>query len=177
MSVNKVILIGNVGKDPEIRYVDADVPVARFTLATTERGYTAASGTVVPDRTEWHNIVVWRSLVKVVEGYVRKGTSLYIEGKIRTRNWTDQSGAIRYMTEIYADNLMLLGKRPEGEIAPLAPPQSPAAAQTYQPQQPVQQAQQPIQAPPNFSQPESPISTPTFENGPSDENGAEDLPF
>jgi single-strand DNA-binding protein len=130
MSINKVILVGNVGKDPEVRYVDENVPVANFTLATTERGYTTQNGTTVPDRTEWHNIVVWRGLAKVVENYVRKGTSLYIEGKIRTRNWTDQNGATRYTTEIYAENIELLGKRPEGGVPPLSAPQnSPAAVQ------------------------------------------------
>ena len=156
MSVNKVILVGNVGKDPEVRYVDQNTPVANFTLATTERGYTTQSGTVVPDRTEWHNIVVWRGLAKVVESYVRKGTSLYIEGKIRTRNWTDQNGATRYTTEIYTDELQLLGKRPEGGVAPLATPQ--AGTQQHQ------------------SQPATtPVSAPPFEG--ESENPADDLPF
>jgi single-strand DNA-binding protein len=141
MSVNKVILVGNVGKDPEVRYVDQNTPVANFTLATTERGYTTQNGTVVPERTEWHNIVVWRGLAKVVEGYVRKGTSLYIEGKIRTRNWTDQNGATRYTTEIFADELQLLGKRPEGGVAPLA-------AQQAGSQQSVPQSVSPVSAPP-----------------------------
>lgn len=122
MSVNKVILIGNVGKDPEVRYVDKDVAVANFTLATTERGYTTASGQVVPDKTEWHNIVAWRGLAKVAENYIRKGTSLYVEGKIRTRAWVDEKngGVTRYTTEIFADNIELLGKKPEGGVAPLA---------------------------------------------------------
>jgi len=138
MSVNKVILVGNVGRDPEVRYVDQNTPVANFTLATTERGYTTQTGTTVPDRTEWHNIVVWRGLAKVVESYVRKGSSLYIEGKIRTRNWTDQNGMTRYTTEIYADNMELLGKRPEGGVAPLATSQAGAP----------QSSSQPIPAPP-----------------------------
>jgi single-strand DNA-binding protein len=155
MSVNKVILVGNVGKDPEVRYVDQNTPVANFTLATTDRGYTTQSGTVVPERTEWHNIVVWRGLAKVVEGYVRKGTSLYIEGKIRTRNWTDQNGATRYTTEIYADELQLLGKRPEGGVAPLATQQA-----GFQ-----QGAPQPV----------SPVSAPPFEGESGD--AANDLPF
>lgn len=124
MSVNKVILVGRVGKDPEVRYVEKDVPVANFTLATTDRAYTAQNGTQVPERTEWHNIVVWRGLAKVVEGYVRKGTSLYIEGKLRTRSWEDQGGVRRYITEVYADNLELLGARPEGGVPPLQTAQS-----------------------------------------------------
>ena len=109
--VNKVILIGNVGKDPEVRYLDNNVAVANLTLATTERGYTQENGTVVPDRTEWHNIVLWRYLAEVAEKYVRKGSQIYIEGRIRTRTWDDKEGNKRYTTEIYADNMKLLGKR------------------------------------------------------------------
>ncbi|MCE5331212.1 MAG: single-stranded DNA-binding protein [Bacteroidales bacterium] len=116
MSVNKAILVGNVGKDPEIRYFEKDVAVANFTLATTERGYTLQNGTQVPERTEWHNIVVRRGLVEVVEKYVKKGMQLYVEGKIQTRSW-EKDGIKRYITEILADNIMLLGKKPEsGEI-------------------------------------------------------------
>ncbi len=111
MSVNKVILIGNVGKDPEVRYFDNGAAVVNFTLATTERGYTAANGTQVPDRTEWHNIVLWRGLAKVAEQYVKKGTQVYIEGKIRSRTYDDQQGIKRYVYEIFADNMELLGRR------------------------------------------------------------------
>lgn len=114
MSVNKVILIGNVGKDPDIRYFDNGSAVVNFTLATTERGYTAANGTQVPDRTEWHNIVCWRGLAKVAEQFVKKGTQLYIEGRIRTRSYDDQNGVKRYVVEIYADNMELLGRRGDG---------------------------------------------------------------
>ena len=111
MSVNKVILIGNVGKDPDVRYLENNVCVANFTLATTERGYTTQSGIQIPDKTEWHNIVVWRGLAEIAEKYVRKGTQLYIEGKIRTRSWEDQNKIRRYTTEIYVDNMELLGRR------------------------------------------------------------------
>lgn len=111
MSVNKVILIGNVGKDPDVRYFDNGSAVVNFPLATTERGYTAANGTQIPDRTEWHNVVCWRGLAKVAEQFVKKGTQLYIEGKIRTRSYDDQNGIKRYVVEIYADNLELLGRR------------------------------------------------------------------
>ena len=111
MSVNKVILIGNVGKDPDIRYLDNNVCVASFTLATTERGYTTSAGIQIPDKTEWHNIVRWRGLAKITEQYVKKGTQVYIEGKLRTRSWDDQNGIRRYTTEIYADNMELLGRR------------------------------------------------------------------
>ena len=112
MSVNKVILVGHVGKDPEVRYLDKDVAVANFTLATTERGRTLQNGTQVPERTEWHNIVVWRGLAEIAEKYIRKGTQLYIEGKIQTRSW-EKDGIKRYTTEIYAETINLLGKKPE----------------------------------------------------------------
>lgn len=111
MSVNKVILIGNVGKEPEIRHLDNNNVVASFPLATTERGYKTASGVQVPDRTEWHNIIAWRGLAEIIEKYVHKGTQLYVEGKIRTRSWEDQNNNRRYVTEIYADNISLLSKK------------------------------------------------------------------
>ena len=109
MSVNKVILIGNVGRDPEIRHLDKDVAVANFTLATSE-SYTNRNGEKVTT-TEWHNIVVWRGLAKVVEQYVKKGDKLYLEGRIRTRSWDDKDGNKRYTTEIYVDNMEMLGAR------------------------------------------------------------------
>ncbi len=111
MSVNKVILVGHVGADPEIRYLEKGVCVARLRMATTERGYTAANGTQVPDRTEWHYIVLWRGLAEIAEKYVRKGTQLYIEGKLRTNQWNDQAGVTHQRTEIVADVMELLGTR------------------------------------------------------------------
>lgn len=133
MSVNKVILIGNVGKDPEVRYLDKNVAVASFTLATTERGYTMQNGTQVPDRTEWHNIVAWRGLAEVAEKYVKKGTQLYIEGKIQTRSW-EKDGIKRYTTEILADNMQLLGRKPENAENASTQASAPAPAQqTAQP--------------------------------------------
>jgi len=123
MSVNKIILLGNVGKDPEVRYFDNGGAVANFTLATTERGYTAANGTQVPDRTEWHNIVLWRGLAEIAEKYVKKGSKLYIEGKIRTRSYDDASGNKRYITEVWGDNMELLDRKPENSnAAPVPPP-------------------------------------------------------
>src|SRR5690554_6928517 len=104
MSVNKVILVGNVGKDPEMKYFDNDVAKASFSLATSERGYTTSSGTQVPERTEWHNIVCWRGLAQITEKFVKKGTLLYIEGKIRSRSYDDQSGVKRYITEVVAED-------------------------------------------------------------------------
>ena len=123
MSVNKVILIGNVGKDPDVRYLDSGVAVATFSLATTERGYTLQNGTQVPDRTEWHNIVLWRGLAQTAEKYVRKGDKLYIEGKIRSRSYDDQNGVKRSIVEIFADNMEML--TPRGTTQPQQPQQQP----------------------------------------------------
>ena len=131
MSVNKIILIGNVGKDPEVRYFDNGGSVANFTLATTERGYTAANGTQVPDRTEWHNIVLWRGLAEIAEKYIRKGTKVYIEGKIRTRSYDDSQGNKRYVTEVWGDQMELLGGRPENQnAAPIANTNAPSQQTT-----------------------------------------------
>ena len=133
MSVNKVILIGNVGKDPEVRYLDTGVAVANFSLATTDRGYTLANGTQVPDRTEWHNIVLWRGLAETAEKYVHKGDKLYIEGKIRTRSYDDQNGVKRYITEIFADNMEMLTPKGSGQPGTYAPQaQNPAQPQGQQ---------------------------------------------
>jgi single-strand DNA-binding protein len=109
MSVNKVILVGNVGKDPEIRHLDTGVAVANFPLATSET-YTAKNGEKVTT-TEWHNIVLWRGLADVAEKYVTKGRQLYIEGRIRTRSYDDKDGNKRYITEIYGDTMQLLGSK------------------------------------------------------------------
>ncbi|RNC64840.1 single-stranded DNA-binding protein [Proteiniphilum sp. X52] len=115
MSVNKVILVGNVGRDPEMKYFDNDVAKANFSLATSERGYTTSGGTQVPERTEWHNIVCWRGLAQIAEKFVKKGTLVYVEGKIRSRSYDDQNGVKRYITEVVADNLELLGRRGGGD--------------------------------------------------------------
>lgn len=109
--MNKVMLIGNVGKDPDVKYYDADQAVAQFPLATTERGYQLQNGTRVPDRTDWHNIVMWGSLAKIAERYVHKGDKLYIEGKIRYRYYDDKNGQRRFVTEVYADNMEMLTPR------------------------------------------------------------------
>jgi len=102
------MLIGNVGRDPEVRYVDADKPVARISLATTERGYTLQNGTVVPDRTDWHTVMFWNQLAKIVENYVHKGDKLYIEGRMRYSIYDDRQGRQHKVPEIWADNIELL---------------------------------------------------------------------
>ena len=157
MSLNKVMLIGNVGKDPEVRYLDGtsgSAKVATFTLATTER-YRDRNGET-RENTEWHNIVAWRGNADVVERFVRKGTQLYIEGRIRTRSWDDQTGNKRYTTEIMVDNLQLLGKKSDNpggqqggyqapaqqQYAPAQPTYAQPAQPAYAPQQPA--AQQPV---------------------------------
>lgn len=136
MSVNKVILIGNVGKDPDVRYLDNHVCVANLTLATTERGYTAQNGTQVPDRTEWHNLVFWRGLAETVEKYVHKGDKLYVEGSIRNRSYDDQNGVKRYVTEIFVDSMEML-TRPQAKTDAAQPAQpanpQPASGDTGMP--------------------------------------------
>lgn len=163
MSLNKVILIGNVGKDPDVRYFDSGAAVANFPLATSERGYTLANGTVVPERTEWHNVVVRRDLVSFVEKWVKKGSGLYVEGKIRTRSYDDQTGVKRYVTEIHADRVEFYstGTRPAEASGNTAGTSIQQGGQT----QPVQQAapyQQPASQQPDAL---------------SESNSADDLPF
>ncbi|MCG8410290.1 MAG: single-stranded DNA-binding protein [Bacteroidales bacterium] len=113
MGINKVILVGNVGKDPEVRHLDNGVAVASFPLATSETYRNKDNQKVT--NTEWHNIVIWRGLADVVEKYVKKGSALYIEGKIRTRAWDDKDGNKRYTTEIVADNMQMLGAKQNNE--------------------------------------------------------------
>lgn len=110
--MNKAMLIGNVGKDPDIHYYDQDQCVAQVRLATTERGYTLQNGTQVPDQTDWHNLVFYKGLAKVVEKYVHKGDKLYVEGRIRSRSYDDKKGIQRFITEIYVDNMEMLSPRP-----------------------------------------------------------------
>lgn len=131
MSLNKVMLIGNVGRDPEIRYLEGNAKVATFSLATTER-YKDRNGNM-QENTEWHNLVAWRNLADITENYVKKGTQIYAEGRLRTREWTDQTGAKRRTTEVVLDNMQLLGRRAD----------NPGAQGGYQPAQPAYQQQQP----------------------------------
>lgn len=107
--MNKVILMGNVGKDPEIRYVETR-PVAEFSLATTERARRLANGNEIPERTEWHRIVMWDKAAETAEKYIRKGTKLYIEGKLRTRTWEDRNTIKHTVTEIYVEQFDILSR-------------------------------------------------------------------
>ena len=110
-SVNKVILIGNVGADPEVRYLDRGVAIATFNLATTDRGYVMQNGTQVPDVTEWHSVVLWRNLAEWAQQNLRKSMKVYVEGKLKTRSW-EKDGQIRRKTEVIAENIQIL-YRPE----------------------------------------------------------------
>ncbi|MDT8393926.1 MAG: single-stranded DNA-binding protein [Bacteroidales bacterium] len=107
--INKVILVGNLGKDPEVRTLESGAKVANFTLATSET-YKNKEGQRVT-HTEWHNIVLWRGLAEVAEKYLKKGNQIYVEGKIKTRSWDDKDGIKRYTTEIFGDNMTMLGGR------------------------------------------------------------------
>jgi single-strand DNA-binding protein len=118
MSVNKVILVGFVGKEPEVRNLENSNKVANFSVATTEKGYKLQNGTEVPERTEWHNIVAWRGLADVAEKYIHKGTQIYVEGKIQTRSW-EKDGVKRYSTDILAESIRMLGKR-DAQEAPVS---------------------------------------------------------
>lgn len=114
--INKVILVGNLGKDPEVRYLEGGTAVANFSIATSESFKDKTSGerrTV----TEWHNVVLWRGLAEIAEKYLKKGNQVYIEGKLRTRKWQDKDGKDRYTTEIVGDNLQMLGKKEENSTS------------------------------------------------------------
>jgi single-strand DNA-binding protein len=113
MSLNKVMLIGNVGKDPEVRHLESGVSVVTISIATTER-YKDRNGEI-KEQTEWHSVVLWRALAEFAEKYIQKGRQLYIEGKLRSRTWDDQNGQKRYVTEVIADTVRLLGRRSDYE--------------------------------------------------------------
>ena len=151
MSVNRVILVGNVGQDPRVKYFDTGSAVATFPLATTDRGYTLANGTQIPERTD--------RLAEIVDKYVHKGDKLYLEGKIRTRSYSDQSGAMRYITEIYVDNMEMLS--PKGA--------NPGAGASASGQPAMGQQQQPVAGQPQQTQ--------QSQAQPVQDNPADDLPF
>ena len=159
--VNKVILVGNVGLDPEVRTTESGVKVARVRLATTERIYNRQT-IVITELTVWHTITLWRGLADVVDRYVRKGSQLYIEGRLRTREWTDKDNIKRYTTEVMADEMKLLGRRSDNQQvgAPMG------GQQGYS--QPQGGYQQPAQ---QYAQPAQPSSIPAPQDDP------DDLPF
>ena len=152
MSLNKVLLIGNVGKDPEIRHLQGGASVATITLATSER-YKDRNGES-REVTEWHTIIAWRQLADLAENYIRKGTQIFVEGRIRSRSWDDQNGQKRYVTEIQADSIQLLGRRGDNAGAPAQPQQAPQ---------------------PQHSQPQQ--TTPIVNPSDLNDDGSDDLPF
>lgn len=155
--INKVILVGNVGIDPEVRTTESGVKVARLRLATSER-YTDRQSGEKKELTEWHTITLWRGLADIVDRYVHKGSQLYIEGRLRTREWTDKDNVKRYTTEILADNMQLLGSRADVQGVALA-----AATQPVYQQPAAQPAAQPAY--------QQPASIPAVQDDP------DDLPF
>ena len=140
--INKVILVGNVGADPEVRSLESGVKTARLRLATTERIFNRQTNETT-EQTEWHTVIFWRGLADVVDKYVRKGSQIYIEGSIHYRDWQGSDGQRHFTTEITASDLKLLGRRTEGS----------------QPQQSVQQPQQPQYQPPQYPAPQ-PVAVP-----------------
>ncbi len=139
--VNKVILVGNVGIDPEIRTLETGVKVARLRMATTERMFDRQTNST-KEHTEWHTVTLWRGLADVVDKYVHKGSQIYVEGRLRTREWTDKENQRRTATEIVADSMNLLGRRQDNGTA-----QGTTAPAAAAPAQPAPQTVQPIQAP------------------------------
>ena len=169
MSVNKVILVGNVGKDPETRYLDETTAITKFSMATSET-YKNKSGER-GSTTEWHNIVLWRGLAQVAEKYVKKGTQIYIEGRIKTRSYDDAEGNKKYITEIVGDQMQLLGRKPDGGDGSqgsgfgAGTGHSGGSAQTPSEGQPTQ-GQAPTQG-----------NTPEGDPLGGEDNGPDDLPF
>ena len=155
--INKVILVGNVGIDPEVRTTESGVKVARVRLATSERYVDKQSGER-KELTEWHTITLWRGLADIVDRYVHKGSQLYIEGRLRTREWVDKDQVKRYTTEILADNMQLLGSRGDNNNAAVSAPAAPAAPAYQQPAQ-------------SYQAPAAPAAIPTPQEDP------DDLPF
>ena len=190
MSLNKVLLIGNVGRDPEVRYLEGSAgaqnatKVASFTLATTER-YRDRSGEL-RENTEWHNIVAWRNSADLAEKFIRRGMQIYIEGKLRTRSWTDQQGVKKFTTEVVVDNIQLLGKRSDNPAAEGQEGYGTQRVQGYpvQPQGGFSQAPQSFSQPAGFQpRPAAPQPQPQPAPQPAapldiiDGDGSDDLPF
>lgn len=170
--VNKVILVGNVGIDPEVRSLENGTKVARVRLATTERIFDRQANET-KEHTEWHTITLWRGLADIVDRYVHKGSQIYVEGRLRTREWTDKDGNKRYTTEILADSMNLLGRRGDNNAAPAGgagygQPQSSSAAPQYGAQQAPQYGSQPAAA-------SQPAQAPAAPSVPAED--PDDLPF
>ena len=132
--INKVILVGNLGKDPEVRYLEGGTAVANFTLATSETFKDRNSGERKTN-TEWHNVVVWRGLAEIAEKFLKKGMQVYVEGKLRTRQWQDKDGNNRYTTEVVADTLQMLGRKDDNNNSDYSSNNASTNTVTSEPQQ------------------------------------------
>ena len=161
------MLIGNVGRDPEVRYLEGNAKVATFTLATSER-FKDRNGEL-RENTEWHNIVAWRANADVAEKFIHKGTQIYVEGRLRTRSYTDQAGVKKFTTEIQADTIQLLGRRPDADGAPQ---QGGYPSQGGYQQRPAQPQGYSAPQPQSYSAPQQPAYSAPVEDVPGD-----DLPF
>ena len=161
------MLIGNVGRDPEVRYLEGNAKVATFTLATSER-FKDRNGEL-RENTEWHNIVAWRANADVAEKFIHKGTQIYVEGRLRTRSYTDQAGVKKFTTEIQADTIQLLGRRPDADGAPQ---QGGYPSQGGYQQRPAQPQGYSAPQPQSYAAPQQPAYTAPVEDAPGD-----DLPF
>ena len=133
--INKVILVGHLGRDPEMRYTQSGVAVCSFSLATSESYKDRTTGERVTS-TEWHNIILWRGLAETAEKFLRKGSQVYIDGKLRTRKWEDKQGMTRYTTEIVGDTMQMLDKKDNPSAPAPEPVQPNATAQSTQPAEP-----------------------------------------
>jgi single-strand DNA-binding protein len=127
--VNRVMLIGNLGKEPDVQYLEGNIAVAKFPLATTET-YKDRAGKLI-SQTEWHTVVLWRGLAELAQKYLHKGSLIYVEGRLRTRSWDDREGNKKFATEIVGDNLIMLDKRTEG--SGYHPPASTGGAESHEP--------------------------------------------
>lgn len=159
--VNKAIIVGNLGADPEVRHLSSGAAVANIRIATSETYKDRQTGER-REQTEWHNVVLWRGLAEITEKYLRKGSKVYVEGKLRTRSWEDQSGQKRYTTEIHADNMTMLDRASGGQ-RDQAP--NPAASMS-----------QPAAAQPSYSAPAA-TAAPAASPVASGNNEVDDLPF
>ena len=169
------MLIGNVGRDPEVRYLEGNAKVATFTLATSER-YKDRNGEL-RENTEWHNIVAWRANADVAEKFIHKGTQIYVEGRLRTRSYQDQSGVKKYTTEIQADTIQLLGRRPDADGAPQQGGYQPQGGYQQRPAQPQGYSAPQSQGysapqPQSYAAPQQPAYSAPVDDVPGD-----DLPF
>lgn len=156
MSLNKVMLIGNVGKDPEVRYIDNGVCTAQLSLATSVPGYTLPNGTQVPERTEWHTILLWRRLAEVAERYVHKGDKLYVEGELRYRSYTDRKGITHRTAEVWGSQMEMLTPRQQSQPTATPAGQAPFGASNQQ----TQPAATPQQSASQSKRPEAPGACP-----------------